>query len=149
MVLSHYKRILAGAIVTAFILLSTGCKKGAEAFFSGRPSGMSMVHNRIISRAQEGIPELLKVPSRFPDATMDHCLLWQHSLTAWWAHPDKKALMIQSARNLTAVERAELRDWVKKKPRNQTAAQGATLLEVESALNARSKADLSSENGLQ
>lgn len=41
--------------------LFAGCKKGAEQFFSGRPSEMSMLHNRIIGGPPATIVELLRV----------------------------------------------------------------------------------------
>ena len=53
----HYLILTLVAAATFF----TGCKEGAEEFFSGRPSEMSMVHNRIIAGPPEAMIELLRV----------------------------------------------------------------------------------------
>jgi len=97
----------------AAIMLIAGCREGAEKFFSGRPSGMAMVHNRIIAGPPETMVELLQVPSRFPDATEAHIADWQESAIAWWLHPEKHELMIASLGKISREETQALRKWVR------------------------------------
>ena len=41
------------------LLFLVGCKGGAEDFFEGRPSEMSLVHNRIIEGSQDSMIDFL------------------------------------------------------------------------------------------
>ena len=56
-----------------------GCQESADSFFSGRPSGMAMAHNKVLDGSADSMVELLRVPARFPDATDAHKLNWQES----------------------------------------------------------------------
>jgi hypothetical protein len=111
----------------ALLCAVVGCRKGADAFFSGRPSGMAMVHNRVIGGGQESMLDLLRVPSRFPDATDEHIGLWQNSVVAWWNHGEKNAVMIASYSKLTAAERSDFVRWVQVRHKSGTANSHETL----------------------
>lgn len=123
------------ALVVGIIFL-TSCKENAHFFFSGRPSEMDMVHNRIIAGPPESMIELLKGPSRFPDATAAHISQWQGSVIAWWRHPRKHELMISSFGKLSRNEMYTLRIWVRVRDKNQSEANSLTLGEIEAVLNA-------------
>ena len=113
-----------------FLLASlglAGCPQGAEAFFSGRPSGMSMVHNHIIGGPPETILDLLRVPGRFPDARPEHIELWQESVIAWWAHADKQAQMLTYAPRLTPTEARALKIWLHHPARDRGPGKTATM----------------------
>jgi hypothetical protein len=128
----HLPSIFALVIVA---LLLVGCKEGADDFFSGRPSEMAMVHNRIIGGPPESMIELLRVPSRFPDATEAHISHWQDSVIAWWQHPEKHELMIVSFGKISHNELSTLRSWVRFRDKNQTKKNVLALNKVEEALN--------------
>ena len=130
----HYLDPIFALAVTAMLL--AGCKEGAEEFFSGRPSEMSMVHNRIIGGPPETMIELLRVPSRFPDATETHIADWQGSIIAWWGHPEKRELMITSFGKISRNEMYTLKVWVRVRDKNQTKDNSLILNEIEAALNA-------------
>jgi hypothetical protein len=116
--------------------LFAGCKEGAEEFFSGRPSEMAMVHNRIIAGPPEAMVELLRVPSRFPDATESHIANWQESVIAWWWHPEKHDLMIASFGKMSREEVHALRDWVRVRHKHRSKEKARALDEIEVAINA-------------
>ena len=116
-------------------MLISGCKDGADAFFSGRPSDMAMVHNRIIGGNSEAMINLLKVPSRFPDATESHIALWQNSIIAWWRNEEKHELMKISFKKISKNEMYMLREWVRVRDKLHTEKNSITLDEIEAALN--------------
>jgi hypothetical protein len=94
------RRAIQGILVVlASGTLLAGCKESADGFFSGRPSGMAMVHNRIIGGPPEAMLELLRVPSRFPDARP------AKALESWtrFRHPDRSR---EKARILAEIEAA-------------------------------------------
>ena len=122
------------ACLLVIVVLIAGCKKGADAFFSGRPSEMANLSNRIIAGPPETMVELLRVPSRFPDATESHISHWQGSLIAWWQHPDKHELMGASFKKLSHSEMHTLATWVRVRDKNQVEAQSKTLEEIEEVL---------------
>ena len=130
----HYLGTIFALVVAAMLLV--GCKEGAEEFFSGRPSEMAMVHNRIIGGPPETMIELLRVPSRFPDATEAHIADWQGSVIAWWGHPEKHELMIASFGKISRNEMYTLKVWVRVRDKNQTKNNSLILNEIEDALNA-------------
>ena len=120
--------------VAAATLLA-GCEEGAEKFFSGRPSEMAMVHNRIIAGPPEAMVELLRVPSRFPDATESHIAIWQESVIAWWWHPEKHKLMIASFGKMSREEMYALRNWVRVRDKYRSKEKAKALDEIEVAIN--------------
>jgi hypothetical protein len=89
--------------------LLAGCEESADRFFSGRPSGMAMAHNRVIEGSLESMVDLLRIPKRFPDATDPHKLSWQESVIAWWGA--KRELVIAALPRLTAPELHSLEIW--------------------------------------
>ncbi len=128
----HY---LIPTLVVAATLI-TGCKKGADEFFSGRASEMSMVHNRIIGGPPEAMVELLRVPSRFPDATESHIANWQESVIAWWGHSEKHGIMTASFGKMSHEEMYALRNWVRVRDKYRSKEKAKALDEIEAALNA-------------
>jgi hypothetical protein len=131
LVRQHYLILTLVAAATLF----AGCKDGAEEFFSGRPSEMAMVHNRIIGGPPEAMVELLRVPSRFPDATESHIASWQESVIAWWWHPEKHEVMIASFGKMSREEVHALRDWVRVRHKYRSKEKAKALDEIEVAIN--------------
>lgn len=132
LVRQHYLILTLVVMATLF----AGCKKGAEEFFSGRPSEMAMVHNRIIAGPPEAMVELLRVPSRFPDATESHITDWQESVLAWWWNPKKHEVMITSFGKMSREEVHALRDWVRVRHKYRIEEKAKALDEIEVAINA-------------
>ena len=128
----------ACAVLTIFLGAGSlvGCEGGADAFSSGRPSEMAMVHNRIIGGPPESMTALLQVPSRFPDANEAQISQWQGSVIAWWRHPEKQGLMIDLFGKLSRNERYTSRVWLRVRDKYQTEENSLTLDEIEAALNA-------------
>jgi hypothetical protein len=124
-------RILVALLASATLLL--GCKPAAEDFFSGRPSKMAEVHNRILAGPPEAMVELLRVPSRFPDATDSHIGQWQASAVAWWRHPQKHQVMLASFKKLSRDEAAALKKWLRVRGKSQPLAEMRALQEIEAA----------------
>lgn len=122
-------------VLAAFPLVG-GCAENARDFFSGRPSGMAMVHNRIIAGPPEAMADLLRVPSRFPDATEAHVADWQGSLTAWWQNPGKRAIMVAMFRELSPEESRALRNWVRITGDAASHERRLVLQEIEAAIHA-------------
>ncbi len=73
---------LLALLIVAVIL--EGCRETADSFFSGRPSGMAMAHNRVLGGSVESVIDLLRIPRRFPDAEARHKSDWQEPVIAWW-----------------------------------------------------------------
>src|SRR5690606_31527905 len=117
------------------LLFLVGCKGGAEDFFEGRPSEMSLVHNRIIEGSQDSMIELLKVPSRFPDATDDNISDWQNSIVAWWQVPEKRNLMITSYKKLTQNEVSQLNNWFETRNSSMSDIKIKTLREIKDSID--------------
>ncbi len=126
-------------LLVAAVTLLAGCKRGADEFFSGRPSEMSMVHNRVIGGPPEAMIELLRVPSRFPDATESHIGNWQESAIAWWQVPEKRELMIALFGKSPREEMRALRDWVRVRDKHRSQEKSQVLAEIELAINATAK----------
>jgi hypothetical protein len=122
------------ALAVAAVLI--GSQYRAELFFSGRPSGMTMVHNKVIAGTPEAMIELLRVPSRFPDATGAHIADWQGSVIVWWRHPEKHKLMSTSFNKIPYNDMRSLKAWVKLRDKNVTKENSQILNEIEAALNA-------------
>jgi len=80
--------------------------------------------------------DLLRVPSRFPDATEAQISDWQGSVIAWWRHPEKHELMVNSFGKISRYEMHALRVWVRVRAKLQTEANSLTLNEIDAALNA-------------
>jgi hypothetical protein len=123
-------------LFVAAVTLLAGCKEGADKFFSGRPSEMAMVHNRIIGGPPEAMIELLRVPSRFPDATESHIANWQESAIAWWWNPEKHELMIASFEKISRQDMHALRTWIQVRDKHRSKEKAKALDEIEVAINA-------------
>lgn len=93
--------------------LLIGCNGGADAFFSGRPFEMAMIHNCIISGSHEAMAELLKIPARLPAAKDSHIDKWQGSIIAWWRNPEKHDHIVASFSKISFDEMVSLEQWVK------------------------------------
>jgi hypothetical protein len=123
------------ALLAAAVLLA-GCQESAEDFFSGRPSEMAMVHNRIIGGPPEAMLDLLRVPARFPDAKEAHIANWQESVIAWWRHAEKHEVMRASLPHLTPSETQALRAWVRVRDPHRSREKAHDLDEVAAAIEA-------------
>jgi hypothetical protein len=126
-------------LLVAAVTLFAGCKEGADEFFSGRPSDMAMVHNRVIGGPPEAMVELLRVPSRFPNATESHIANWQESVIAWWRNPEKHKLMIASFGNISREEMHALKNWVRVRDKYRSKEKARVLDEIEVAIHATAK----------
>ena len=126
-------------LLVAAVTLFAGCKEGADEFFSGRPSEMAMVHNRVIGGPPEAMVELLRVPSRFPDAMESHIANWQESVIAWWQNPEKHELMIALFGKISHEEMHALRTWVRVRDTYRSKEKAQVLDEIEVAINATAK----------
>lgn len=119
--------------LVAVAVFAAACEERAETFFSGRPSQMAMVHNRIIAGPPEAMLELLQVPSRFPDASETHIASWQESVTAWWRHPEKHDLMVVSLRKMSREEIHAFTNWVRVRGTSQSRERAQVLEEIEAS----------------
>ena len=119
-----------------FATTVTGCRDNAESFFSGRPSGMAMAHNRVLDGSVESMVELLRIPQRFPDANDSHKLNWQESVTAWWRSETGYGVMVAALPKLTEQEIQSLDTWVAIRDKSGTPQKAATLDEVKRAIKA-------------
>lgn len=80
--------------------------------------------------------ELLRVPSRFPDATESHIAYWQDSVIAWWGNPEIHALMIASFGKLSHEEMYAFREWLRVRHKYRSKETAKVLGEIEVAVNA-------------
>ena len=95
-----------------------------------------MVHNRIIGGPPETMLELLRVPIRFPGATVAHIADWQESVIAWWWHADRHALLVESLGGITTEETRVLLVWLRVEAPGRSVQKAAALKEIEAAANA-------------
>jgi hypothetical protein len=119
-----------------FSAILEGCREDADSFFSGRPSGMAMAHNRVLDGSVESMVELLRIPQRFPDAVEAHKLLWQESLIAWWIPKNGRELIFAALPKLTEQEIQNLEKWVAVRDEFRTQQKATTLDEVTGAIEA-------------
>src|SRR5262245_17555699 len=112
-----------------------GCADSAERFFSGRPSGMAMAHNRVLEGSLESMIDLLRIPQRFPDATEAHKLSWQESMIAWW--DAKRELVLAALPKLSAAEMQSLENWAAVQDRSRGAQKTAAMTAFRDALRQR------------
>ena len=117
-------------------LLVAACTEGADKFFSGRPSEMAMVHNRIIGGPPEAMVELLRVPSRLPGATEAQVMTWQESIIAWWGTPEKHDVLIASFPKLSREESSALLTWVLVRGNSRSMEKAAALGAIQAAITA-------------
>jgi hypothetical protein len=137
----HFYRLILLLLATTTLL--AGCRQSAEQFFSGRPSEMAMVHNRIIGGPPEAMLDLLRVPSRFPEATEAHVALWQESAIAWWRNPEKHDQMIASFGRLSRDEMQALENWLRVRDRERSADKARTLDAIEATIKPPARSSLS------
>ncbi len=126
-----------GYLLLILVAGLAACGDDAERFFSGRPSGMSLVHNHIIGGPPEATLALLRVPVRFAQARPAHVSEWQFSLIAWWRDADKATQMRSQFDQLTPAEREALLNWVGARHPGLSADAAATLADVARALKER------------
>ncbi len=105
------KRFVSSLLLIA-VMIQQGCRDATDSFFSGRPSEMSMVHNRALDGRVESIIELLKVPNRFPNAKESHMINWQGSIIAWWQNENGRKRIVAAILKLTDIELESLEKWV-------------------------------------
>lgn len=125
------------AVAALAVLALAACGGGggdADSFFSGRPSGMAEVHNRVLAGPPEAMVELLRVPSRFPKAAEAHIHQWQGSAAAWWRSPQKHTVMRDAFKQLSREERDALKAWLRARSKGQTVSEMRTLQEIEAAV---------------
>jgi hypothetical protein len=89
-----------------------GCRKDADSFFSGRPSGMAMVHNRVLAGTLATMVDLLRIPHRFPDADESQREMWWGSVIAWWNAENGRTRMLDALFRLTADELRSAEEWL-------------------------------------
>jgi hypothetical protein len=128
-------RLIVASLLATLVV--AGCKQSADDFFSGRPSDMSMVHNRVIGGPPEAMVELLRVPVRFPDAKEGHVADWQESAIAWWRNPQGKPVMLASLGKISTEEADALRRWVRVRDPHRSKEKAQTLEEIEAAMSGR------------
>jgi len=121
------------AFLTAAII--TGCGSDADNFFSGRPSEMSLVHNRVIAGGPEAMATLLKVPVQFPEANEAQIGMWQSSIIAWWRNANRKEEIESLFSEISRNEAYHLLLWVKVRTKHETTENSKTLTEIEIALS--------------
>jgi hypothetical protein len=118
--------------VVVLVVALAGCRETADRFFSGRPSGMAMAHNRVLEGSAESMVDLLRIPSRFPDATDAHKLDWQESVIAWWGA--KRELVLAALPKITAPEMKSLEDWAAVQNSSRGAQKAAAMAAFRDAL---------------
>jgi hypothetical protein len=123
-------------IILLISFLLFGCQESADDFFSGRPSEMSLVHGRIIGGPPETMLVLLKIPARFPDATLKHISNWQGSVIAWWIDAEKHNLMVESFSKISHNEMLCFKEWISVRYRFKPQEANQVLDQIEAYLNA-------------
>lgn len=132
--MSPYQRITFQILLVA-IMFTTGCKKDADEFFLGRPSDLAMLNGRILSGGQEEMLELLRVPSRFPNAENHHVASWQGAMIAWWTNAEKREVMKKSFIKVNQDEMRMLKVWLRVRNVHLAGKKDQILDEIEAALN--------------
>lgn len=94
------------------VILTAGCAEGADDFFTGRPSGMALAHNRVLDGSLASMAELLVIPARFPAATPVQRAQWQGSAAAWWAQPATRVRLLKAVQGLETRQRLALLAWL-------------------------------------
>jgi hypothetical protein len=122
-------QVIGIALVAAAL---AGCQESADSFFSGRPSGMAMAHNRVLEGSLESIIDLLRIPQRFPNATEPHKLSWQESVIAWWGA--KGELMLAALPRLTEPEIHSLENWAALQDSSRGAQKAAAMAAFREAI---------------
>ena len=122
---------MALLVLTATV---NSCRENAESFFSGRPFGMAMAHNRVLDGSVKSMAELLRIPQRFPDANESHKLKWQESVIAWWRAETGRGIMLVALPKLTEQEIQSLENWVAARDNSRTQRKSATLDEINNAI---------------
>jgi hypothetical protein len=89
-----------------------GCREDADSFFSGRPSGMAMVHNRVLDGTLATMVDLLRIPQRFPEADESQRAMWRGSIIAWWNAETGRPRMLDALSRLTADELRSAEEWL-------------------------------------
>jgi hypothetical protein len=123
--------LLAPLALTTVLI---GCRENAETFFSGRPSGMAMAHNRALDGSVESMIELLRIPQRFPDASESHKLNWQESAIAWWRSENGHGVLLSALPKLTDQEAQSVVNWVAVRGQSMTQQKAAALDEISRAI---------------
>jgi hypothetical protein len=118
------------AVLFVFILLISGCRGTADRFFSGRPSPMAMAHNRVLDGSLDSMIDLMRIPSRFPDADPSHIVSWQESAIAWWRDAGGRERYVRALSELTAPEIDKLEVWIAARGDATSTAKTLTLEEI-------------------
>jgi hypothetical protein len=116
--------------------LLEGCRENAGSFFSGRPSGMAMTHNRVLDGSVDAMVDLLRIPHRFPDANESQKGNWQESVMAWWGAKNGRGRMLAALPRLTEPEMQHLENWVAARDQLRTEEKAATLDAITVAIRA-------------
>ncbi len=129
--------VLLFGIVIGFILgcRDLGCRK-ADSFFSGRPSGMSKVHNALLDGTLDSIITLLRVPHRFPEANEIQKASWQGSIASWWSNERVRNSFPGALRRLTREEIFSLETWVTTNTPYMTKKESGAMNEIAAEIKA-------------
>jgi ankyrin repeat protein len=101
-----------GNIAIVKELIAKGANVDADSFFSGRPSGMSMAHNRVLDGTLGSMVELFRVPQRFPEADELQKSDWQGSVIAWWGVEDAQERILKALPHLSKEELFSAEAWI-------------------------------------
>jgi hypothetical protein len=91
---------------------------------------MAMAHNRVLDGSLDSMIDLMRIPSRFPDAGPSHIAGWQASAIAWWRDAGGRARFVRALAELTAPEIDKLEVWIAARGDATTTAKTLTLEEI-------------------
>jgi hypothetical protein len=126
-------------------VMPQGCRQDADSFFSGRPSGMAMAHNRVLDGTPESMLALMRIPQRFPDANETQRASWQESVVAWWNADTGRGRILATLPSLTPGERRSVEAWVSMRSASSREKIAATLDEVAGAMRAQRPQEVQSK----
>jgi len=116
-----------------------GCRKDADSFFAGRPSGMAMVHNRVLAGTLATMVDLLRIPQRFPEADESQREMWRGSVVAWWNAETGRSRMLDALPRLSEEELRCAEGWLTVESGEAEGKNAAALDAVKVAIEAARK----------
>jgi hypothetical protein len=116
-----------------------GCREDADSFFSGRPSGMAMAHNRMLAGTLATMVDLLRIPQRFPEADESQREMWRGSVVAWWNAETGRSRMLAALPHLSEEELRCAEGWLTVESGEPEAKDAAALDAVKAAIIAARK----------
>lgn len=121
------------------VCLFYGCREDADSFFSGRPSGMAMAHNRVLDGMRASMIDLLRIPHRFPDVKDSHKVSWQESIDAWWHAQDGRTRILAALPELTDAEIQSFETWLSYRSDSSPSNRAATLDDIAGEIRSHKK----------